>query len=260
MTERTFPNLGLKGGYDPGENGWGDAQNLNLLTISILTQGTVIDKVSAEPGSPSAGDVYLLDEAHGTHPNEIIVFDGPSGEEEWVYVAPNEGWLLYNQTADYYEKFDGAVWAELATGGGGGVEEAPEDGDLYARKDGGWESFEPGVASSYPFCPSFYFEAILGAGERYGKYVASREVTFPADFAGSVGHCASNPAATFAIDIKVNGVSAGTVSISTSGVFTFSTVGGVDLILSPGDRLTVHGPASAGTSISGCAFTLDGEF
>lgn len=119
MAERTLPNVGLKGGYDPGENGWGDAQNLNLLTLSVLTQGTVIDKVAAEPGSPTAGDVYLLDETHATHANAVAVYDGPTGEEDWVYLDPNPGWLLYNQTEEYYEKFDGTVWAELATGGGG---------------------------------------------------------------------------------------------------------------------------------------------
>lgn len=120
MAARDLPNLGLKAGYDPGENGWGDDMTLNLLKLSILTQGTAIDKVAAEPGGPTAGDVYILDETHATHPNEVIVFDGPVGEEAWVYITPSEGWLIFNQAADYYEKFDGAVWAELATGGGGG--------------------------------------------------------------------------------------------------------------------------------------------
>lgn len=139
MAERTFPNVGLKGGYEPGENGWGDAQNLNLLTLSVLTQGTVIDKVAAEPGSPAAGDVYLLDETHATHANAVAVFDGPALDEEWVYIQPQAGWLLYNQAAEYYEKFDGTVWAELETGGGGGgIPEAPADGETYARKDGAW--------------------------------------------------------------------------------------------------------------------------
>lgn len=141
MPARDFPNLGLKGGYEPHEDGWAEDMNLNLLKLSVLSQGGVIDKVAVEPGAPAAGDVYILDETHATHPNEIIVFDGPAGEEAWVYLEPNEGWLVYNRTANYYEKFDGAVWSELATGGGGGggVEEAPEDGALYGRRDAAWE-------------------------------------------------------------------------------------------------------------------------
>lgn len=138
MPARDLPNLGLKAGYDPGENGWGDDMTLNLLKLSVLSQGGVIDKVAVEPPTPAAGDVYLLDETHATHPNEIAVFDGEVGEEAWVYLEPNEGWLIYNRAEEYYEKFDGTVWAELATGGGG-VEEAPEDGLLYGRKDAAWE-------------------------------------------------------------------------------------------------------------------------
>lgn len=125
MPARDLPNLGLKAGYDPGENGWGDDMTLNLLKLSVLTQGTVLSKVAAEPGSPTAGDVHILDETHATHPNEVIVYDGPTGEEAWVYIVPGEGWLLYNQAEDYYEKFDGSVWAELATGGGGGGNDFP---------------------------------------------------------------------------------------------------------------------------------------
>lgn len=140
MPAREFPNLGLKGGYDEHESGWADDQNLNLLKLSVLTQGTVIDKVAAEPGVVTAGAVYLLDETNATNPNAVAVYDGPTGEEDWVYFAPEDGWLLFNQAEGYYEKFDGTVWAELATGGGGGgISDAPADGKLYGRQDNAWE-------------------------------------------------------------------------------------------------------------------------
>lgn len=129
MAARDLPNLGLKAGYDPGENSWGDDMTLNLLKLSILTQGVAINKVAAEPGTPAAGDVYILDETHATHPNEVIVFDGPVGSEAWVYIVPSEGWLIFNQTVNYYEKFDGTVWAELATGGGSGTALPPLTGE-----------------------------------------------------------------------------------------------------------------------------------
>lgn len=141
MPARTFPNLGLQGGFDPGENGWDDEMTLNLLKLSALTQAAVIDKVAATPGSPAAGDVYLFSAAHPTNANDIAIFDGPTGEETWTYVTPDEGWLVFNKAADYYEKFDGTVWAELETGGGGsggGIEDAPADGSVYARRDNEW--------------------------------------------------------------------------------------------------------------------------
>lgn len=121
MAERTFPNVGLKGGYAPHEIGWGPSMNANLLAMSVLTQGTVIDKVATTPGSPAAGDIYLFNESHATHPNAVAVWEGSTGSETWTYLTPNEGWLLFNQAAGYYEKFDGSVWGELATGGGGGT-------------------------------------------------------------------------------------------------------------------------------------------
>lgn len=145
MPARDLPNLGLKAGYDPGENGWGDDMTENLLKLSTLTQATVIDKVAATPGSPAAGDVYLFSAAHPTNANNIAIFDGPTGEEAWTYVTPGEGWLVFNKAANYYEKFDGTVWAELAIGGGGGgISDAPADGKLYGRQDAAWEEIISG--------------------------------------------------------------------------------------------------------------------
>jgi hypothetical protein len=84
---------------------------LNLLKLSVLTQGIALDKVSAEPGVPADGDIYILDETHATRPNEVAVRDAGA----WAYIVPGEGWLLYNQTAGYYEHFDGATWSEFAS-------------------------------------------------------------------------------------------------------------------------------------------------
>lgn len=134
MPARDFPNLGLSGGYDPHEDGWGDAMNVNLLKLSVLTQGVVIDKVAVEPEAPVAGDVYLLDETNTTNPNAIALFDGPAGAETWAYISPEEGWKLFNKTAGYFEVFDGTIWAEFESG----FDDAPADGKVYGRKDSGW--------------------------------------------------------------------------------------------------------------------------
>ena len=125
MAERTFPNVGLKGGYAAGEDGWGASQNANLLALSALVQGTVISKVSATPGAPVNLDVYLFDQTHPTQPNKIAIFENAV----WTYITAKEGWLVYNQDKNYYEKFDG-TWAELATGGGGGGAALPFKGAL----------------------------------------------------------------------------------------------------------------------------------
>lgn len=110
----TYPNLGLIAGFDVGENGWGDEMTANMKLLSIVAQGSVIDKVAALPGAPVDGDVVILDETNLDNPNDIAAYIGAA----WEYITPQDGWLIYNQTESYYEKFEAGVWAELATGGG----------------------------------------------------------------------------------------------------------------------------------------------
>jgi len=114
MPSRALPNLALQAFFSLGEDGWNDEMDLNLLTLSAMCQAVVLDKVSAEPGVPADGEIYLLDETEPTNPNKIAIRDNGA----WVYVTPDEGWMVYNQFAGYIEQFDGLVWAELATGGG----------------------------------------------------------------------------------------------------------------------------------------------
>jgi len=113
MPARTLPNLGLKAGYDLGENGWGDDMTLNMLKLSVLSQGSVISTVSATPGSPTEGDTHIFDETHATQPNKVAVYD----DAAWVYVTPLEGWLIYDRAANGLRYFNGTVWGPF-TGGG----------------------------------------------------------------------------------------------------------------------------------------------
>jgi hypothetical protein len=117
MPARDFPNLGLRAGYDLGENGWGDGMTLNMLKVSVITQGRVLSKVASLPGSPTNGDVHILDETDPTNPNAIAVRDNGA----WVYIEPAESWIVYNLDLAAYERFNGTAWVEFALGGGGGT-------------------------------------------------------------------------------------------------------------------------------------------
>lgn len=120
MPSRALPNLGLQGFFDPGEDGWDDEMSLNLLLLSVLVQGGVMETVSATPGSPTNGDVYLFAGDHPTEANKIAIRD----DGAWIYVTPLEGWRVYDRTANMLKLFDGATWVEFS-GGSGSAGPAP---------------------------------------------------------------------------------------------------------------------------------------
>lgn len=115
MTVRTLPNLGLRAFYELGEDGWKDDQDLGLLKLSVLVQARALDKVAAEPGAPTLGDVIVLDETNVTNPNAIAVWDGETGSEAWVYMDPLEGWMIYIESLTEYQQFDGAEWVSAGS-------------------------------------------------------------------------------------------------------------------------------------------------
>lgn len=108
MSSRTMAgSLGLNGDWLLGEDNWKDGMDDNLLWLSVLTQGRFTDVVAAEPGVPTEGMVYILAASHGTHPNEIAVYD----EGAWHYRAALVGWRLFNTTLGLFQQWNGTTWA-----------------------------------------------------------------------------------------------------------------------------------------------------
>lgn len=89
------------------------------------------------------------------------------------------------------------------------------------------------------------------------QYVAPRAIAFPDDFAGAVGRCSVNPTGTSVFDVLKNGSSIGSVSISTGGVFTFSTTGGA-VSLAIGDYLSMTAPGTADATLANISIILKG--
>lgn len=122
-----LPNLGLRGFFGLGTDGWDDEMDLNLLMLSALTQGRITAKSDVAPadggGDALDGQVVLL--TAGAQANNIALFDPVA--LVWRYIVPQEGWLLYDDVDDLYLTFSGGAWTELATGGsGGGGAEFPD--------------------------------------------------------------------------------------------------------------------------------------
>jgi hypothetical protein len=110
MAGRTLSNLGLKAFFLFGEDGWNDAVDTNFLKLSVLVQAGAIGMVTALPGSPVAGDVYIVGSAATSNPNTIAVYDNNS----WKYFAPQKGWSVYNRSNDSYVMWSGTDWTVLS--------------------------------------------------------------------------------------------------------------------------------------------------
>ena len=96
------------------------------------------------------------------------------------------------------------------------------------------------------------------AGATVFLFTASRAISFAANFAGSFGSVGTNPTSTAAYNVRKNGTSIGTISISTGGACTFTSSGGTVQSLAAGDRLTITAPGTQDSTLSDAAFTLAG--
>lgn len=92
-----------------------------------------------------------------------------------------------------------------------------------------------------------------------GLYVVSNQTTFPANWSGAAGKVGTNPTATATFTVYKNGSSVGTVSISTSGVFTFSTTGGASVTFNTNDEMQVQFQSSTDATLADVAITFSGN-
>lgn len=102
------------------------------------------------------------------------------------------------------------------------------------------------------------FVGTPGAGQWMSGEHLARAVTFPANLVGTKASLITNPASTYAIDVKLNGVSKGTISFDTAGVAILTTSGGAAIACVSGDRLDFYAP-SPSTTAANFRITLVGD-
>jgi hypothetical protein len=134
---------------------------------------------------------------------------------------------------------------------------APADGQIiqYSSTTGKWE-----LLVDRPIFPVSAIAGMPSAGQLVCIYTAAASMTFPANFASpnSYGSLGANPTGTATYAIYKNGTLVGNVAISTSGVFTFTTVGGASFSLNAGDRLTIVAPGVQDATLADVGITLVG--
>ena len=100
----------------------------------------------------------------------------------------------------------------------------------------------------------FYGGGPPGSSELIFKHVAARDFQLPGNSFGSEGHVGTT--ATLDMDVRLEGVSIGTISVSTGGVFTFTTTSGTAKDVAAGERLEIIGPSSADATVADIGVTL----
>lgn len=79
----------------------------------------------------------------------------------------------------------------------------------------------------------------------------------PANFSGSRGKCGANPTSSAAYTFYKNGTSFGTLTISTTGTFSWTTTGGNPVSFTPGtDELSWIGPSTQDATLSDVRFGM----
>lgn len=105
----------------------------------------------------------------------------------------------------------------------------------------------------------FYPGQQVNPNQEILRYVAARSgFKLADDFANSKGSCGTNPAGTTVLTVKRNGSAIGTISINTSGVFTFSTTGSGDENFDGGDVLEIVGAVTPDSTLADLSITFAG--
>lgn len=142
------------------------------------------------------------------------------------------------------------------------VGSAPNDGTGDTLRDAGgkinsnFTELYGLSAGSSPYDFGFVFEATPEADAIVGRVRIGRDIIIPADMAGSSGGVSVNPAATFDVLVQDDGVTIGTISTSTGGAVTFTTVSGTEKSVAAGSEITFVAPNTPDTTVEGMSAVI----
>lgn len=88
--------------------------------------------------------------------------------------------------------------------------------------------------------------------------MVGRALTIPANMSGSIGQIGTNPTGSFVIDVKDDGTTIGTITVSTGGSFTFATTSGTGKTVAAGSALTFVAPSSVDATAADAVYTILG--
>jgi len=183
--------------------------------------------------------------------------------------TPVNGMIRYNSTGNTFEGYAGGTWGSL---GGAGITISIADegvpviavvtglnfvGTGVTATDGG--SNTAIITYTSPYDIRVGFSITPTSGQVLDTLMMPRNLQLPANLTGSLGFIASNPTAAFDITMLDDGVAIGTISISTSGVFTFATTSGTAKTVAAGSIITFTAPVAVDATAANCSITILGS-
>lgn len=295
---RILPGLGLTGFWGNGFDGWDGGMDTNLRLLSAVVYGKVLDRVAAEPGAPTDGDIYLLT---GTaNVNKLAVRDNGA----WVYITPWEGYTIWVADEDVQYRYDGAAWAALGSttytdeqardAVGAALFAGVHTGIAVTLNDAGDAinldliteylqdligamlsgNVETGIVVTYddtagkfdfttvgaqPYIVGTFFDLAPASSEILLDTIFAVAANFGVNWSGAVGHVVVNPTASFVMDIQK---ALGGAAFANVGTITVSTGGVFTFATSAnfavGDRLRIKAPVVADATVAGMSVSLIG--
>lgn len=184
--------------WQSGTNNNSIPANDNSLRVEVALK-EAISIADAEPAEPEQRDLHIVGTPWGGFAtNNAVIYLGDTWYEYEVY----DGWVKSIEGDLYY--FDGSGWVE---GAGGGIPDAPSDGNTYGRKDGGWSQVSGGGPEELDIITeSSAFTATPATHAGLSRYIrAGADVTFDDGEGYSAGQV-FNIRATAALDLVEDGV------------------------------------------------------
>lgn len=231
------PNCGIpyvpEGTLDPAAG-----LNLSLDVVDALIQTAVESMLlTAPPGSPADGEAYI-----------------PASPATGAWAGLEDYLVRYRTEGAFWQSYAPGTQVRLVTNNDDGIlyrwsSEESSPAWVPASSSGGGSADQADIGLFFPGGPPT-------SSQLLAKYVAARAMTFAGNFAGAVGHVGTNPTGSFVMDVSVGGAAAGTITVSTGGVFTFASTASAPVAVASGDEIEIEAPASTDATVADIAVTL----
>ena len=113
MPERIMPGLGLRAFYDPGQRDWGTSVSEDLRRLSALVQARATSRTAALPATGAAGQIAVVPSTAGANANALALWDEVAGVPSWVYLTPQEGWVIWIADEMRHVRFIAGLWVDV---------------------------------------------------------------------------------------------------------------------------------------------------